>query len=245
LKQKKYKLIGNMVKKTSFYKRYSLGRHMHRSSKSHKISRKSKMKVGTVTMKAGTLLFHGHADAREWAIPHNRPAFFGGTLVAMYYADSRPDFVSTYVLLKDAVLLDLGNKSNIKKYYDSLNTEDARVFSRVTGYNLTELKGDVCRYKGKKRTDVRFCTEDFIDPDDEKTDNYGMLRFAKMICSHGYDGYYIPPIHEQHGKSKSLNEQIILCKPKDAVLKVNQLSLKSVVSNMRHMQRRSKSKRRR
>jgi len=206
---------------------------------------KSKAGVQSIIMKEGTLLFHGHPESKEWVVPHNRPAFFGGTMVALYYAEDQPDFVSTYVLKRNARLLDLGHSANFGKFYHTLKTDSERwTFSRVTGYNLNDLKTETCGYKGKKKTEIRFCTEDFIEPEDRKQDNYAMLRFAKLICDHGYDGYYIPPVFRRaygagvKNKSELLTEQIILCSPRDFVLKVSQMSIKAIAGNMKKFKKR-------
>jgi hypothetical protein len=204
-------------------------------SLTRKIS-KRKSGVQEIIMKEGGLLFHGHPEVKEWVVPHNRPAFFGGTMVALYYSDDQPDYVSTYVLKKNARLLDLGSKVNYHKFFKMLKNDSERlVFSRVTGYNLHQLITPSCSYKKKKKSEIRFCTEDFIEPEDKMQDNYAMLRFAKLICDHGFDGYYIPPVFQRAyktGKDK-LTEQIILCKPRDFVLKISQMSIKAVASNMR------------
>ena len=231
----------------SHYRKFELGKHATRT-KSAKSKRKSTVgkKVQTVTLKTGVLLFHGHPEVKEWTIPHNRPAFFGGTLVALYYAEDQAEYVSTYVLVKNARLLDLGSKVNFGKFYSTLNESDKFIFSRVTGYGLTNLKTDSCGYRNKSRTAIKFCTEDYIEPEDEDTDTYAMLKFAKMICANGYDGYYIPPIHERayekREKNNLLTEQIILCKPLDHVMKVNQLSVASIASNMKKRKSRSKKR---
>ena len=186
-------------------------------------------------MKPGTLLFHGHSESKDWSVPKNRPSFFGGSMVALYYANDSPKYVTTYVLTKEINLLDLGSTGNFKKYYGKLNTADKHIFSRVTGYGLRSLQTRSCGYENKNVSEIRFCTEDFIHPDDKYTDNYAMLAFAKMICRHGFDGYYIPPIHRRaysgSHKSEKLTEQIIICQPKDVALKVNQGSIDSVVTN--------------
>ena len=98
--------------------------------------------------------------------------------------------------------------------------------------------------KVRKKTEIRFCTEDFIEPEDRKQDNYAMLRFAKLICDHGYDGYYIPPVFRRAygaggaNKSELLTEQIILCSPRDFVLKVSQMSIKAIAGNMKKFKKR-------
>lgn len=207
----------------------------------------SKGGVQTIIMKEGTLLFHGHPEAREWVIPHNRPAFFGGTMVALYYSSDQPEYVSTYVLKKRARLLDLGNPANYGRFYKTLRNDSEKwTFSRVTGYNLNELKTETCSYKGKKKTEIRFCTEDFIEVEDRLQDNYAMLRFAKLICDHGFDGYYIPPVFRRayetgrKNKTELLTEQIILCKPLDFVLKISQLSVKAIATNMKKSKKRGR-----
>ena len=256
------------------YRKYSLGRHMskHGAKGKGKVASKvvskvtSKIKsigrtgarsittskksgVQSIVMKEGTLLFHGHPEAKEWVVPHNRPAFFGGTMVALYYANDQPDYVSTYVLKRNVRLLDLGSPRNYGKFYKTLKNESEKwTFSRVTGYNLSELATESCGYRRKKKSDIRFCTEDFIEPEDEQQDNYAMLRFAKTICDHGFDGYYIPPVfkraYEKRTKSQDefLTEQIILCSPRDLVLKVSQLSIKSIATNMQKSRSKRKSR---
>lgn len=229
------------------YRTFSLGRHTsrHKTKKSvvKKASKRRAKKVQTLIMKEGTMLFHGHAEAKEWSVPHNRPAFFGGSFVAMYYAGDKPNYVSSYVLVKKVKLLDLGNKKNYGSFFKTLNKIDKSVFSRVTGYGISDLDVEDCKYKKKSKSDIRFCTEGFFDMADEKKDTYAMLRFAMLICEHGFDGYYIPPIHKRAYKGENLTEQIILCKPKDKVLKVNQLSIKSMMSNMAKKKRKSSRKR--
>lgn len=234
------------------FRKYSLGRHVTRSKAKHTSAAKGlpRNKVQTVQLKPGTLIFHGHSGVKEWSVPHNRPAFFGGTLVALYYALDQPKYVTTYVLVKPVRLLDLSTKTNYGRFYATLNPEDKRIFSRVTGWNLTHLMIEPCQYTSKRKDHIRFCTENFIDAEDAGVGDYAMLRFAKMICSNGYDGYYIPPIFERayepkkDGTSELLTEQIILCQPRDIVLKVNQLSIKAMVSNMRKKSRSLSKKRR-
>lgn len=187
-------------------------------------------------MDAGTLLFHGHAESTDWEIPKNRPAFFGSSMIALYYADHSPEYVSTYALLRNITLLDLGNVKNFGKFFDTLSDKDQEIFSRVTGYGKTDLKTEECGYKKKKSSQIRFCTEGFLRKKDEKNDDYAMLVFAKMICRYGFDGYYIPPVHRRAYTSKKkeyLTEQIILCKPVGKVLLIAPLSVKSIARNFK------------
>ena len=134
------------------YRKFSLGRHTsrHKSIKALRKKNSSKRrikKVQTLIMKEGTMLFHGHAESKEWNVPHNRPAFFGGSFVAMYYADDKPKYVSSYVLVKKVKLLDLGNKKNYGSFFATLNETDKRIFSRVTGYGISDLNVEDCKYK--------------------------------------------------------------------------------------------------
>lgn len=206
------------------YSEHSLGKHVrpHRhESLPH-----------TVKLEPGILLFHGYDKVDDWEIPADRPSFFAGTMVALYYAYDQPRNIATYILTKPVALLDLGNIQAYRWAYSKLTAEDKIVFARVTGYNSTHLKTDFCGYKNKRKDDIRFCTEDFISKEDKKTGNYAMLRFARLICELGFDGYYIPPVFKRAYAGEKLTEQIILCHPKDKVLKVNKMSVLNVAKNL-------------
>jgi hypothetical protein len=214
------------------YNKFSLGKHLRKKSSTKRSSKKRSskkrsskkrsnrgvVKLNAMLLPKGTILYHGQQDGKDWKVPTDRPAFFGGLNVSTHYAQSSK-YVFRFETQRDMILLNLESENDYKNVYNSLGKRDQKVFSHVSGYNKTFIDHEDCYYSGKSKTKIKYCTEGFYTRNDEKTDNYAMLKYIKILCKLGYDGIYIPPIYSRAYKGNKLVEQIDLCSVKSGDLK--------------------------
>lgn len=206
------------------HRRFSLGKQL--------VNNNNNDNVPTVILESGTILFHGHEGHFDYDVPDNRPAFFGGIKVAKYYG-VKVKYITSYLVTKQVRLMDLGVPKTYPNFYKTLTDKEKKVFSAVSGYLLTDLERDDCYYKKKIPAKVMYCTLGFLSNKDEENDVYAMLRFAKLLCLKGYDGYYLPNKFKlAYDHRTNISEQIVLCRPKNGLVKIKRSNITKIAKRM-------------
>ena len=123
----------------------------------------------------------------------NRPVWFGSYNIAASH--NIGSVFHTYKTNRDLNLI-LFSKANILKLYQSieksLSDQDKKLFQKVCFFNLDKFQQKIFKNFKKKYPSY---TEIFnfwgFFPQNKQ--EYYSLLFAKLLCSFGFDGWYIQP----------------------------------------------------
>lgn len=198
----------------------------------------------TLTLRKGSKLYRVPASDTQKDVFGN---YYSRTNLACYYAQDTDDNVYTFKSTRSLKLVDFSKESTFEYLYTTLKDKDLELFKIITGYGLTELRLEtkdemLCYYKNKSKFQPKFCIIGFINELDQSEDIYLNKKFAKLLCSLGYDGVLIPTAYEfmwprqkhflnklfgyKESYSSEYEEDIFICNPAE-VLDVFKVELAS------------------
>jgi hypothetical protein len=172
-----------------------------------------------LTLPRGALLFRGVGKRKgRWVLTDARPDYFSDAAVAMGYAKEEKA-CQVYVLSRPAHLLILTDPDNLKKLLtagaSSVPGRMKRLLQTYTGYGITDLKTHSCQYHNKPVSQIRICTEGYLDDAAQKEDHYISLDLAMQMCDNsdlGVDGWWVPP-GSFRSRGRGFHNEVVLCKP--------------------------------
>ncbi len=207
----------------------------------------------TLTLRKGSKLYRAPGEETQKDIFGN---YYSRTDLACLYAYEPDDNLYTFKAKKSLKLVDFSKESTFEHLYTTLNEKDLELFKIITGYGLTELKLEtkkdvLCFYKNKPKFKPKFCIIGFMNQMDEEQDLYLNKKFAKMLCSLGYDGVLIPTAYEfmwprkkhflnklfgyKESQTYEYDEDIFICNPSEVldVFKVEMASSSKLCKSLR------------
>ena len=133
-----------------------------------------------------------------------------------------------YIVKRNLRLVDMSKVSNFKIMLNSplLTVDEKNVVSIVTGINMTQEMEKIRRQylsvyppRGKTFNKPVFAPAGFITKEDRIKGEYVNLRFARIICKFGFDGWVIPKntIIDGTISYHSFVQEVMLCNPGDVL----------------------------
>ncbi len=175
----------------------------------------------TKVIRKGVLIFRGNRGTPEAVVLPSSPTFFADPKVAQRYGDCY-----TYSFTRPVTLLDTYDADNLQKLSKLLTGKDLETFQVLTGYGLTHLDPSKyfqihasCRYQDKPVDEVAICTEGFLTQADFEKHEYVSLKFGKIVCNLGFDGF-ITKEGQMRARGVEFHPEVLLCNPQD-VLRLN------------------------
>ena len=151
--------------------------------------------------KKGTRIYRGSSDEPRQARVGNTPVYLRN--LPVYFAEnwnraSTYGQVTRYVLTDDVNLLNMSDPDVIQVLHNSTKSDNVKR-SIKKAFRLTN-----------KRIVTRFSRIKYD------------IHVARLICKHGFDGYYAPELKNAKTTYGKFPPEIVLCNPK-AVLKVDKV----------------------
>lgn len=164
---------------------------------------------------------------RNGIMHKNRPEWFGSFTIADKYKNYYTPHTRKFKTIKELKLLDF-NKKNLLNFYKSveksLDENDKKIFNKVCFFDL-ELK-EIEKIKEFNKMNPTYSDVfHFVGFFSQNDQDYYSLLFAKLLCSFGFDGWYLEPqkiIQRSKILTSSMkmgrSEEFLICLP-DKVIK--------------------------
>ena len=140
-----------------------------------------------------------------------RPRWYSDDYVAKLYDENN---CKQYIIKRDLRLIDISDIQTIRAMLKStrISAEDKHIISLVTGVDWKGPARDVTIKPGVKY-DMVFKPVIYLSNEDRRKGEYVNVKFAKIVCTLGYDGWIIPANHKVVDGSHGWNygQEVMLC----------------------------------
>ena len=149
-----------------------------------------------VTLEKGDVIYHGFRyNAAK--IASNKPMFFANYDVAKVYGQISCGMFEVTGTLK----LFYFTAKNVNKLKKMVPKEKKEYLERY-----------FVKYNKTKKYEIN--TSAYVTKDDFVNGTYLSLGLAEIVCSLGFDGWYVPEGYMRKNSQHLFHEEVVVCKPK-------------------------------